>query len=87
MWVLSCIALHRAFLETVFELPDERLRAFSGELDVQELEARLLAFKRVCMGGATGGTIGKLPIAAVSAGSQQPVVRLFKPHQYIQVCV
>ncbi len=52
------------FLETVFELPEERLRAFSGKVDVQELEERLRAFKQVCIGGAAGGPIGKLPIAA-----------------------
>lgn len=54
----------QSFLQTVFELNEERLRAFPGELDIQELEERLRAFERICKGGAEGGTIGKLPIAS-----------------------
>lgn len=54
----------QGFLQTVFELNEERLRAFPGELDIQELEERLRAFERICKGGAEGGTIGKLPIAS-----------------------
>lgn len=54
----------QGFLQTVFELNEERLRAFSGELDIRELEERLRAFERICKGGADGGTIGKLPIAS-----------------------
>jgi Protein of unknown function (DUF3037) len=53
----------QGFLQTRYELDPERLRAFSGDIDMQELEERLLAFKRVCAGGADGGTIGKLPLA------------------------
>lgn len=54
----------QGFLQTVFELNEERLRAFPGKLDFQELEERLRAFERICKGGADGGTIGKLPIAS-----------------------
>jgi Protein of unknown function (DUF3037) len=53
----------QGFLQTRYELDQERLRAFSAALDSQELEARLLAFKKVCAGGADGGPIGKLPLA------------------------
>lgn len=52
------------FLQTIFELNEERLCAFSSGIDIPELEQRLLAFKWICSGGRDGGTIGKLPIAA-----------------------
>jgi hypothetical protein len=53
----------QGFLQTVYELDPDRLRAFARDLDMQELEERLQAFKRVCAGGADGGTIGKLPLS------------------------
>jgi hypothetical protein len=54
----------QGFLQTVFKLDEERLRAFSAEVDIAELEARLRAFERICAGRAEGGAIGQLPIAA-----------------------
>ncbi|MFD2932998.1 DUF3037 domain-containing protein [Spirosoma flavum] len=60
--ILYCSA--QGFLQTMFELPQERLRAFSGELDMRELDERLRAFKRICAGRREGGTIGQLPIAS-----------------------
>jgi hypothetical protein len=42
----------------------ERLQPFSGELDYEELEQRLLAFKKICIGRTEGGIIGNLPVAA-----------------------
>ena len=51
------------FLQTRFELPAARLRAFAPELDLEEITARLHAFERICQGRAAGGTIGQLPIA------------------------
>lgn len=52
------------FLQTSFTLDEDRLRAFSTTLDLQELQERLQAFVRICSGGADGGTIGKMPIAS-----------------------
>ena len=54
----------QGFLRTVYELKEERLRAFAQELDLSELDERLQAFVRICSGGGDGGTIGKLPIAS-----------------------
>lgn len=54
----------QGFLQTVFELAENRLRAFPGQVDVQELETRLRAFERICAGRAEGGVIGQLPIAS-----------------------
>ena len=52
------------FLQTIFTLQEERLRIFSGKLNVTEVEERLRAFEKVCTGGRQGGTIGRLPIAS-----------------------
>ena len=60
--ILYCSA--QGFLQTVCELNEERLRAFSDELDLAELQERLRAFERICAGRSAGGVIGQLPIAA-----------------------
>ncbi|MDX5348530.1 MAG: DUF3037 domain-containing protein [Hymenobacteraceae bacterium] len=59
--ILYCSA--KGFLQTLYELNEERLKAFSNDLDNKELETRLQAFKKVCAGGKDGGEIGKLPPA------------------------
>ena len=52
------------FLQTVYELNEERLRAFAGDLDLQDLEANLNAFKRISDGSPDSGPIGKLDLAS-----------------------
>ena len=59
--ILYCKA--QGFLQARFSLPEARLRAFTHELDLAEITARLQAFERICQGKATGGPIGRLPIA------------------------
>jgi hypothetical protein len=59
--ILYCPA--QGFLQTVYELDAGRLRAFAGELDMDGLEERLQAFKRICAGAKEGGTIGQLPLS------------------------
>lgn len=54
----------QGFLQTLYELKEERLRAFTGKLDLEELQDRLHAFELVCTGGDNGGPIGRQPIAA-----------------------
>jgi hypothetical protein len=51
------------FLQTMYTLNEEKLQAFSCDLEIQELQERLQSFKRICMGGKDGGTIGMLTIA------------------------
>lgn len=51
------------YLQTMFQLNEERLKAFA-DIDVAEVEERLLAFKQVCAGSKDGGPIGKLPLAS-----------------------
>ncbi|MDQ4139181.1 MAG: DUF3037 domain-containing protein, partial [Bacteroidota bacterium] len=59
--ILYCPA--QGFLQTVFELNENRLRAFSDHIDLEELHERLRAFERVCAGKSQGGIIGQLPIS------------------------
>ena len=59
--ILYCKA--QGFLQARFTLPEARLRAFTHELDLVEITARLHAFERICQGKATGGPIGRLPLA------------------------
>ena len=59
--IVYCRSL--GFLQTRFEVPEARLRAFAPDLDQDEITTRLRAFERICGGRATGGTIGQLPIA------------------------
>lgn len=54
----------QGFLQSKINLDVERLSAFSGKLDISEIEDYLAALSRICIGGKTAGTIGKLPIAS-----------------------
>lgn len=60
--ILYCAA--QGFLQTRFALNEDRLRAFSGALYMDELEARLHAFERICAGRREGGPIGQLAVSA-----------------------
>jgi len=51
------------FLESVFELNEERLNIFCDKLDIPELKEYISSFERICKGGSDSGPIGKLPIA------------------------
>lgn len=59
--ILYCSA--QGFLQTKFVLKELRLRAFCGELDIDELHERLCAFEKICAGRREGGLIGQLPIS------------------------
>ena len=50
------------FLQTAFELNEERLRAFAGDLRTSELKEHLVAFEQICAGGEKAGAIGMLPL-------------------------
>lgn len=51
------------FLRVLFKIDEERLRVFSADLDIQELQAYLLSFEKISKGGREGGPIGQFPIA------------------------
>lgn len=52
------------FLQVLFTLDENRLRAFTADLDVLELKEHLNAFERICLGDKPAGPIGKLDIAS-----------------------
>jgi hypothetical protein len=52
----------QGFLQTAFELNEERLRAFGCDLKVEEIEEHLRAFEQICEGESKAGAIGKLPL-------------------------
>jgi hypothetical protein len=54
----------KAFLQTNIEINKERLFAFADDIDFDDLEKNLDAFKLICKGGSEGGPIGKLPLAS-----------------------
>lgn len=60
--ILYCSA--QGFLQTMYALPEERLRIFSADLEISVLHDRLRAFERICAGRKEGGAIGQLPTAA-----------------------
>lgn len=57
-------ASKQKFLQSMFHLNEERLRALSDKTDIEEVRAHLLSFERICMGAADGGPIAKLDIAS-----------------------
>ena len=54
----------RGFLQIRYTLNVARLQAAFGELDMEELRARLQAFEKVCAGRREGGPIGQLGTAS-----------------------
>jgi hypothetical protein len=60
--ILYCSS--QRFLQTIYQLDVQRLKAFSADIEIAELEKRMLAFVQICAGSYQGGPIGKLPIAS-----------------------
>lgn len=60
--ILYC-AKHQ-FLQTVFNLNEERLQIFCNQIDREELQKNLQAFERISTGATDAGPIGRLDIAA-----------------------
>lgn len=52
------------FLEARFVLLENRMDAFCGNLDLEELEKNLQSFVRICKGGPDSGAIGQYDSAS-----------------------
>src|ERR1700712_2995643 len=52
------------FLQTIYQLDKERMKAFCASLDCSEVEEYLRTLKQICLGGKTSGPIGQLPLAS-----------------------
>ncbi|GGH03955.1 DUF3037 domain-containing protein [Pedobacter zeae] len=46
------------FLKSIFALDENRIKAFSADIDVSELKANLTAFERISVGAEGSGPIG-----------------------------
>lgn len=51
------------FLDVKYHIDQNKLEAFSGDLDINLLNEYLKAWKLICEGEPEGGTIGKLDIS------------------------
>ena len=52
------------FLETLYSIDEERLRAFAGYVDMAELKKHLCAIEKISRADHTAGEIAKLDIAS-----------------------
>jgi hypothetical protein len=52
------------FLQVLYTVNEERLRAFCSEVDPAEIRNYLLGFEKICRGDADGGPIALLDIAS-----------------------
>lgn len=52
------------FLQSRCDLDETRLKAFSAEIDIEEVKENLHAFGQISKGGKEGGAIGELDIAS-----------------------
>lgn len=59
--ILYCAG--QKFLKCMIEIDEERLKAFSASVDIQELKEHISSFEKICAGGKGGGDIGKLSLA------------------------
>ena len=53
----------RKYLGIKYKIDDQRIRAFSDEVDLEALHQYLEAWQMVCEGNAKGGPIGQLDLA------------------------
>ena len=59
--ILYCAG--QKFLQAIYELDEEKLGAFSNDLDIEEIKEYLQSLCAIAKGGNVAGPIGKLPIA------------------------
>lgn len=52
------------FLQSSFVIDEEKLRAFSSALDIEEVRENLNSLCRICKGGKDSGPIGQLDLAS-----------------------
>ncbi len=60
--ILYCAS--KKFLQIIYKLNEPKLKAFSTEIDLSEIEQRLKAFEHIAKGEKEGGAIATLPLAS-----------------------
>ena len=66
------------FLKAIFTIDDNRLEAFSRDLDIEEIEENLVAFERISAGAKGSGTIGQY--------DRQTISIMVSPNNMIGTC-
>ncbi len=59
--VLYC--RNQKFLKAKFEVNEDRLRAFSPNINMPQVKEYLMAFEQICEGNKDSGPISELPLA------------------------
>ena len=54
----------QSFLQLLFQVDEQKIRAFCNSIDIAELTERMKGLENICKGGQAGGPIGKLDIAS-----------------------
>jgi hypothetical protein len=54
----------QSFLQILFKIDDQKLLAFCGATDIEELNERMKGLEKICRGGEEAGPIGKLDTAS-----------------------
>ena len=60
--ILYCRDLR--FLQTIITIDTSRLLTFAPQLDIEEVQAHLMAFEQISLGNPAAGPIAKLDIAS-----------------------
>jgi len=60
--ILYCVS--KKFLQVVYELNEQKLKALARDINIDEIKERLKAFEQISKGEKEGGTIALLPIAS-----------------------
>ena len=50
------------FLQVLYTINEEKLRAIAPDMDIEELRSYLIAFEQIAQGNAAGGPIAKLDL-------------------------
>ncbi|WP_298487726.1 DUF3037 domain-containing protein [uncultured Maribacter sp.] len=76
----------KKFLDIKYNISQKKLEAFSEEIDINMLESYLNAWKLVCEGASSAGTIGKLELSdrfRWLAASRSTIIQSSKTHSGI----
>ncbi|WP_439556725.1 DUF3037 domain-containing protein [Dyadobacter sp.] len=60
--VLYCSG--RQFLDVIVDSELTRLNAFNADIDLEQIQSYLRAFRQICEGRKEGGAIGSLPLSS-----------------------
>lgn len=71
------------FLEIRYHLDIEKLKLFSDEIDTEQLQIYLEAFREICQGSQTGGPIGRFDIPSRFrwlTAERSAIIQTSRPH-------